>query len=76
MIVTADLMITNKEAREREGKFYYSADASAISDGKPIKVSVISEEVYNTLETWQRLSCKMQLLDSKYGMKLTILSVE
>ena len=74
IINNVELMVTAVEKREKDGKYYYSADVTAISDGKHLKVSV-SEEAFALLRPWERSNCSLQILESSYGTRITITDV-
>ena len=70
------LILNVNEKVKQNGEHYVSVGIACINDGSSFTVSSTDMELLNALEPFTKHIANFTLLDSKYGMKLTINSID
>lgn len=73
LIKNINMLVTNTAMRELPDRtIYCSVGLLSMDDGQKYDVSVKEKEIYEKLKPMTNVNLDLELLNSKYGMKLNI----
>lgn len=79
LINNVNMLVTSVEMKERKADTgivpYASVGLVSMDDGKPFTISVMDQGIYSTLKPFVPTNMNLMLIDSKYGLKLSICNV-
>ena len=77
MKIEKEILILNvTEKKKTDNSLYLSISFATLDDGSSFTVSSTDTELINTLEPFTKHIANFTLMDSKYGMRLSIDSIE
>lgn len=76
MKIEKEILILNvTEKKKTDNSLYLSVSFATIDDGSSFTVNTTDMELLNTLEPFSKHIASFTLIDSKYGMRLSIDSI-
>ena len=76
MKIEKEILIRNvTEKKKTDNSLYLSISFATLDDGSSFSISSTDMELINTLEPFTKHIANFTLMDSKYGMKLSIDSI-